>query len=77
MGMNIERITSIIAYWLSVVLAMFGAATPQDFAAWFGVLGVCITVVVNWYYRRKGFALLEMQARQSGITGEDVNNAIR
>lgn len=57
MGLNIERFTSFIAYWLSAALAAFGAMTPQDFAAWFGVLGVVLTVGVNWYYRRKSYLL--------------------
>lgn len=57
MGLNIEKITSFIAYWLSVALAAFGAVTPQDFAAYFGVFGVVMTVGVNWYYRRKSYQL--------------------
>lgn len=52
-----ERITSFIAYWLSVALAFFGAMTPQDVAAYFGVLGVIFTVGVNWFYRRKSYLL--------------------
>lgn len=54
-----DKVTSFIAYWLSVALAAFGAMTPQDFAAWFGALGVAVTVAVNWYYRRKTFQLLK------------------
>ncbi|ACT14200.1 prophage Hp1 family holin [Pectobacterium carotovorum subsp. carotovorum PC1] len=54
-----ERITSFIAYWISVALAFFGAMTPQDFAAYFGALGVVFTVGVNWYYRRKSYQLLK------------------
>ena len=76
MGLNIEKITSFIAYWLSVALAAFGAMTPQDFAAWFGVLGVVLTVSVNWYYRRKSYALLAMQIRQSGIKGEEMTDVL-
>lgn len=57
MGLNIERITSFIAYWLSVALAFFGAMTPQDFAAYFGAVGVIFTVGVNWFYRRKTYLL--------------------
>ncbi|MGP3592647.1 HP1 family phage holin [Vagococcus sp. WN89Y] len=76
MGLNIERITSFIAYWLSAALAAFGAMTPQDFAAWFGVLGVVLTVGVNWYYRRKSYALLSMQLEQRTITGEAMRNVI-
>ncbi len=54
-----EKITSFIAYWISVALAFFGAMTPQDFAAYFGALGVVFTVGVNWYYRRKSYQLLK------------------
>ncbi|KFW97874.1 HP1 family phage holin [Pectobacterium aroidearum] len=59
MGLNMERVTSFIAYWISVALAFFGAMTPQDFAAYFGALGVVFTVGVNWYYRRKSYQLLK------------------
>lgn len=54
-----DKITSFIAYWLSVALAVFGTMTPQDFAAWVGALGVVVTVSVNWYYRRKTFQLMK------------------
>ncbi|WP_031518920.1 HP1 family phage holin [Siccibacter colletis] len=59
MGLTGERITSFVAYWISAGLAFFGAMTPQDFAAWFGVLGVVCTVGVNWYYRRKSYLLIK------------------
>ncbi|EIX9615007.1 HP1 family phage holin [Raoultella terrigena] len=67
MGLNIEKITSFIAYWLSVALAAFGAMTPQDFAAWFGVFGVIMTVGVNWYYRRKSYLLELNRIRVSPV----------
>ncbi|UNK73467.1 HP1 family phage holin [Raoultella planticola] len=67
MGLNIEKITSFIAYWLSVALAAFGAMTPQDFAAWFGVFGVIMTVGVNWYYRRKSYLLELNRMRVSPV----------
>lgn len=76
MGLNIEKVTSFIAYWLSVALAAFGAVTPQDLAAYFGVLGVVLTVCVNWYYRRKSYALLAIQAQQGVITGEDIDHVL-
>jgi len=66
-GLNIEKITSFIAYWLSVALAAFGAMTPQDFAAWFGVFGVIMTVGVNWYYRRKSYLLELNRIRVSPV----------
>ncbi|EMA1803101.1 hypothetical protein SD377_004161, partial [Cronobacter turicensis] len=53
MGLTMEKITTFLAYWLSVLLAFFGAMTPQDVAAYFGMFGVAVTVAVNWYYRRK------------------------
>jgi len=66
MGLSMERITSFFAYWLSVALAAFGAMTPQDVAAWFGVLGVIFTVGLNWYYRHKGY-LLDVEKMRSAI----------
>lgn len=59
MGVTYEKVTSTLAYWISVALTFFGAMTPQDFAAWFGALGVAVTVAVNWYYRRKSFLYLK------------------
>lgn len=58
MGVTYEKVTSTLAYWISVALTFFGAMTPQDFAAWFGALGVVVTVAVNWYYRRKSYLYL-------------------
>jgi len=71
-----EKITSSLAYWISVALTFFGAMTPQDFAAYFGALGVVLTVGVNWYYRRKSYALLALQFEQSRLSGEAMNNVI-
>ncbi len=76
MGLNIERVTSFIAYWLSVALAAFGAMTPQDFAAYFGVLGVIMTVGINWYYRHKNYALLARQLKQPDFSTKGVNNVL-
>lgn len=64
--MDMDKVTSFIAYWLSVMLAAFGGMTLQDFATWFGVLGVAVTVAINWYYRRKTFLLL----RDNGLRPE-------
>ncbi|MEN4874546.1 HP1 family phage holin [Kosakonia cowanii] len=75
MGLTMERITSFIAYWLSAALAAFGAVTPQDFAAYAGVIGVALTVGVNWYYRRKSYALLA-QLGQRPLSGKEIGNVI-
>ncbi|EGT4306146.1 hypothetical protein AUM89_15265 [Cronobacter sakazakii] len=70
MGLNAERISSFIAYWLSVALAAFGAMTPQDVAAYSGVLGVFFTVGVNWYYRRKTLLFLQSRGADEGVIRE-------
>ncbi|SET28335.1 holin, HP1 family [Kosakonia radicincitans] len=71
-----EKITSSLAYWISVALTFFGAMTPQDFAAYFGALGVVLTVGVNWYYRRKSYVLLSTQLHQQHLTNGDISNVI-
>ncbi|MGP3592957.1 HP1 family phage holin [Vagococcus sp. WN89Y] len=71
MGVTIEKVTSSLAYWISVALTFFGAMTPQDVAAWFGSLGVAVTVAVNWYYRRKSYLYLK-----SCATSQEVMNGI-
>ncbi|WP_088237020.1 HP1 family phage holin [Kosakonia oryzendophytica] len=76
MGLSMEKITAWLAYWISVALTFFGAMTPQDFAAYFGALGVVLTVGVNWYYRRKSYALLALQVRQGSLSGEAMSNVI-
>ncbi|MDF7759672.1 HP1 family phage holin [Kosakonia cowanii] len=73
MGVSIERFSSSLAYWISVALTFFGAMTPQDFAAYFGALGVAMTVGVNWYYRRKSYLFLKSCA----VSQEVVNGLTR
>ncbi|ELY6214042.1 hypothetical protein SNQ23_003931 [Cronobacter dublinensis] len=68
MGLTMEKISTFLAYWLSVLLAFFGAMTPQDVAAYFGMFGVAVTVAVNWYYRRK--EMLFRTARKEEIIRE-------
>ncbi|EGT5661545.1 hypothetical protein PU783_000619 [Cronobacter sakazakii] len=68
MGLTMEKISTFLAYWLSVLLAFFGAMTPQDVAAYFGMLGVAVTVAVNWYYRRK--EMLFRTARKEEVIRE-------
>lgn len=67
MGLTAEKITSFVAYWLSVFVAFFGATTPQDFAAYAGTVGVALTVYVNWYYRRKSYLLIKSGVINSGV----------
>lgn len=63
-----EKISTFLAYWLSALLALFGAMTPQDVAAYFGMFGVAVTVAVNWYYRRK--EMLFRTARKEEVIRE-------
>lgn len=65
-----EKISTFLAYWLSVLLGVFGTMTLQDFAAYFGMLGVAITVAVNWYYRRQAMLFLTTRASKEEIIRE-------
>ncbi|EOI3458592.1 HP1 family phage holin [Cronobacter turicensis] len=70
MGLTMEKISTFLAYWLSVLLGVFGTMTLQDFAAYFGMLGVAITVAVNWYYRRQSMLFLTTRASKEEIIRE-------
>ncbi|EOC0592821.1 hypothetical protein ACI01E_003954 [Cronobacter turicensis] len=70
MGLTMEKISTFLAYWLSVLLGVFGTMTLQDFAAYFGMLGVAITVAVNWYYRRQAMLFLTTRASKEEIIRE-------
>lgn len=59
MGLNMERISSFVAYCVSVVCMFIGALTPQDIAFLVGAVVAVGTFFVNWYYRRKSYRLLE------------------
>ncbi len=68
MGLTMEKISTFLAYWLSVLLGVFGTMTLQDFTAYFGMFGVAVTVAVNWYYRRK--EMLFRTARKEEVIRE-------
>ncbi|ELQ6158064.1 HP1 family phage holin [Cronobacter dublinensis] len=70
MGLTMEKISTFLAYWLSVLLTFFGAMTPQDVAAYFGMCGVAVTVAVNWYYRRQAMLFLTTRANKEEIIRE-------
>ena len=44
-------------------------------SAYAGVIGVALTVGVNWYYRRKSYALLA-QLGQNTLSGKEIGNVI-
>lgn len=58
MGLNMERITTFIAYWLAVGLAYFGAISPEKIALYVGSLCAMFTAAVNFWYRRKTYRYL-------------------
>jgi hypothetical protein len=58
MGLSIDKISTFITYWLSVVLAFFGAQTPQKLALLVGSLCAIFTALVNFWYRRKTWRYL-------------------
>lgn len=53
-----ERITSFLAYVVAVFLAWIGKYSPQDIAFMVGAAVGVGTFLVNWYYRRKSYQLL-------------------
>lgn len=58
MGLTIEKISTFITYWLAVLLAFFGAQTPQKLALLVGSLCAIFTALVNFWYRRKTWRYL-------------------
>ncbi|HFZ1932868.1 hypothetical protein I5N09_09970 [Serratia marcescens] len=53
-----ERITSFLAYAVAMFLAWIGKYSPQDIAFMVGAAVGVGTFLVNWYYRRKSYQLL-------------------
>lgn len=53
-----ERITSFLAYAVVMFLAWIGRYSPQDIAFMVGAAVGVGTFLVNWYYRRKSYQLL-------------------
>ena len=70
MGLSMEKITTFIAYWLSVGLAYFGAMSPEKLALYVGSLCAIFTAAVNFWYRRKTFRYLTEMGIDKGVTRE-------
>jgi hypothetical protein len=62
-----ERITTFFCYLIAVFLAWLGGLSPQDIAFLVGAVMGVGTFVVNWYYRRKTYRLLERMGLSRGI----------
>lgn len=52
MGLTVDKITTFLTYWLSVVLAYFGTQTPERLALYVGGSCAIFTALVNFWYRR-------------------------
>ncbi|MBB1200559.1 primosomal protein [Enterobacteriaceae bacterium 89] len=59
MGLSIDKVSTFLTYWLSVLLAFFGAQTPEKLALLVGSLCAIFTALVNFWYRRKTWRYLE------------------
>lgn len=57
-----EGKTSLLAYWVSWFLALFGTLTLQDVALYVGIGTAVGTFVVNWYYNRRRTRFVEGKA---------------
>ncbi|EIA0326791.1 primosomal protein, partial [Escherichia coli] len=51
MGLTVDKITTFLTYWLSVVLAYFGTQTPERLALYVGGSCAIFTALVNFWYQ--------------------------
>lgn len=58
MGVSIDKISTFITYWLSVLLAFFGVQTAEKLALMTGSACAIFTALVNFWYRRKTWRYL-------------------
>ncbi len=70
MGLSMEKITTFVTYWLAVLLAYFGAQTPERLALYVGSLCAIFTAAVNFWYRRKTFRYLTRMGVDREVTRE-------
>lgn len=72
MGLNMEKITTFVTYWLSVLLAYFGTQTPEKLALYVGGGCAIFTALVNFWYRRQTFRYLRSMGLNEGVI-RDIN----
>lgn len=58
MGLTLDKFTTFVTYWLAVVLAYFGAISPEKLALYIGSGCAIFTALVNFWYRRKTYRYL-------------------
>ncbi|MDM2736144.1 phage holin family protein [Citrobacter sp. Ct235] len=67
MGLTVDKITTFLTYWLSVVLAYFGTQTPERLALYFGGSCAIFTALVNFWYQRKKYRYLVSMGIDKGV----------
>lgn len=70
MGLTMEKFSTFVTYWLAVLLAYFGAQTPERLALYVGSLCAIFTAAVNFWYRRKTFRYLTRMGVDREVTRE-------
>lgn len=58
MGLSVDKISTFITYWLSMLLAFFGVQTAEKLALLTGSLCAIFTALVNFWYRHKTWRYL-------------------
>ena len=59
MGLSLEKITTVIAYWLEVALAWFGSKKKKKVALYVGSLCAIFTALTNYWFKRKTWRYLQ------------------
>ncbi|MEN3754931.1 primosomal protein [Mangrovibacter sp. SLW1] len=70
MGLTMEKFSTFVTYWLAVLLAYFGAISPEKLALYVGSLCAIFTAAVNFWYRRKTFRYLTRMGVGKEVTRE-------
>ena len=53
-----DKLTTFLTYWMSVVLAYFGTQTPEKLALYVGMGCAIFTALVNFWYQHKKYRYL-------------------
>lgn len=62
-----EKVTTFFCYLFSACMAWLSGLSPQDIAFLLGAVVGVGTFIVNWYYRRKTYRLLQSMGIDRGI----------
>lgn len=62
-----EKITTFLTYWLSVLLAYFSTQTPEKLALYVGGGCAIFTALVNFWYHRQTYRYLVTTGLDKGV----------